>query len=89
MKITMEQVKSDEGKTVAFAVNMTCRNEDEFRTAYEHIKGVDGVEWVGCPVETDRSYWDMIAYIEKGDYTVLELREEARRIAKECKAVFH
>lgn len=84
MKLKMERVHKD-GKTIGWAVDMTCKNEAEFRKIFNKISNVNGVEWCGCPTEEDSFYWDQIAYIPKKGMTVAELQDEARRIVKECK----
>lgn len=78
----------EEGRTAGFDVVMTCKNEEEFLKAFDLIKEVDGVEWCGCPDETETHYSDLIAYLPKvPGILVSELQDEAKRIVKECKSI--
>jgi hypothetical protein len=86
MRISTEKVMSN-GRTVGFAVNLKCRDEAEFLEAYNKIKTVDGVVWSGCPVEDEKGYMDMIGYVDKGEYTIPVLKDEAEYIAQQCKKI--
>lgn len=78
----------EEGRTAGYEVIMTCKNEEEFRKSFDQIKEVDGIEWCGCPDETESHYSDLIAYLPKvPGLLVSELHEEAARIAKECRSI--
>lgn len=89
MRITTEPVRNVDRKTIGFAVNLRCRNENEFVEAYQKIKEVNGVEWCGCPDEDNTRYMDTVAYVDKGCYSVAELKVESQLIAKECKALLN
>lgn len=78
----------EEGRTAGYEVVMTCKNEREFLSAFDQIKEVEGVEWCGCPDETETYYSDLIAYLPKvPGILVSELHDDAKRIAKECKSI--
>ncbi|MNJ89980.1 hypothetical protein D3C87_75690 [compost metagenome] len=65
-------------------LTLHCKTEQEFLEAWEKIKDIDGVEWVGCPEQDDKVYIDMIAMVyRKGFDTNAEMFERQREIRDE------
>lgn len=61
----------------AVELRLVCKNETEFRTAFQRIQDIEGVDWVGCPHEDDNEYSDIIVHIRKGSGdTIKEIKDE-------------
>lgn len=89
MKLVAGQFKDYnpfKGKEEIQFVDLTlhCKTEAEFLEAWEKIKDIDGVEWVGCPDHDDESYIDMVASFKRKNFdTNSEMYDQQREVRNE------
>lgn len=95
MRIIYEEKREDDPYTGreeyrAGYLRLVCKDEQEFYTAWDKIKSVEGVVWSGCPDESNGEYSDVIVEVVKSPAsTIADVKEWIKYYREQVKTALN